>query len=61
MSLPKDPIILLSYVNTKLRDVYPSLDELCKSLMLDRSQLEATISDTGYHYDSVQNRFIPTV
>ena len=61
MNLPKDPIILLSFVNTKLRDVYPSLDELCKSLMVDRSQLEAKISNTGYHYDPVQNRFISTV
>jgi hypothetical protein len=61
MEIPKDPVILLSYVNTKLRDVYPSLDELCKSLMVDRSQLEATIQIAGYHYDMGQNRFIPTV
>lgn len=30
--LPKDPVILLSYINTQLRDFYPSLDELCSSL-----------------------------
>ena len=31
-SLPKDPMVLLSFINTKLRDDYPSLDELCSSL-----------------------------
>jgi hypothetical protein len=61
MEIPKDPVILLSYVNTKLRDVYPSLDELCKSLMVDRAHIEATIQIAGYHYDMGQNRFIPTV
>ena len=30
--IPEDPVILLSFVNTKLRDEYPSLDELCASL-----------------------------
>ena len=31
MSLPKDPVMLLSVVNTKLRDYYPNLDELAKA------------------------------
>ncbi len=35
MQLPKDPVILLSYINTQLRDFYPSLDELCKSLCIE--------------------------
>ncbi|HJB69908.1 MAG TPA: DUF4250 domain-containing protein, partial [Candidatus Flavonifractor avistercoris] len=30
--LPKDPVILLSVINTKLRDFYPSLDALCDDL-----------------------------
>ncbi len=60
MSLPKDPVILLSFINTKLRDVYPTLDELCKSMMADQKQIEDTISLAGYHYDKGQNRFIPT-
>ena len=34
--LPKDPVILLSYINTQLRDFYPSLDELCISLNADK-------------------------
>ena len=35
MDIPKDPVILLSFINTKLRDFYPSLEELCKSLGLE--------------------------
>lgn len=39
MKLPQDPVMLLSYINTQLRDFYPSLDELCKSLDTDKEQL----------------------
>ena len=35
MHLPEDPFILLSYINTQLRDFYPSLEELQKSLGVD--------------------------
>lgn len=58
MNIPKDPIILLSLINTRLRDFYPSLEELCKSMMVDQGQLEHTLSTIGYQYDLVQNRFI---
>ena len=58
MNYPKDPVILLSFINTRLRDFYPSLEELCKSMMIDRSQLEHSLSTIGYHYDLGQNRFI---
>ena len=34
MAIPKDPMILMSYVNTQLRDFYSSLDELCSALDL---------------------------
>ena len=30
MELPKDPVMLLSVINTELRDKYPSLDALCE-------------------------------
>ena len=40
MNMPNDPVILLSYINTKLRDEYESLDELCRSLCVDREELE---------------------
>ena len=55
--LPKDPMILLSWVNTQLRDEYPSLDALCEDRELDRAALEATLEAVGFCYDAAQNRF----
>lgn len=55
--LPKDPFILLSYVNTKLRDEYPSLDALCDDLPAGRDELEKTLADAGFAYDPDLNRF----
>ena len=56
-NLPKDPFMLLSAVNMKLRDTYPSLDELCASLDIDRRQLERTLADAGFTYSAEHNRF----
>ena len=42
--LPKDPMILLSYINTHLRDDYPSLDALCEDLDIPRAELEEKLS-----------------
>ena len=56
--LPQDPVILLSYVNTKLRDDYPTLDALCDDLEADRTALEATLHAIGYDYDAQENRFL---
>ena len=47
MALPGDPILLLSFLNMKLRDFYPSLDALCK-----------TLSAVGYQYDPQRNQFV---
>lgn len=58
MSLPKDPMILYSMVNMKLRDLYSSLDELCDDLQIDRSELESRLHEAGFDYDAGQNRFI---
>jgi biotin operon repressor len=55
--LPKDPMVLLSYVNTRLRDDYPSLDALCEDLDLSRTELEQTLQAVGFDYDAEQNRF----
>jgi hypothetical protein len=40
MNIPNDPAILLSYINTKLRDEYSNLDDLCGSLCNSREELE---------------------
>lgn len=55
--LPQDPAILLSYVNTKLRDQYPSLDALCGDLDADPVQLAERLAAIGYEYDPVRNQF----
>ncbi|MDE5582306.1 MAG: DUF4250 domain-containing protein [Ruminococcus sp.] len=58
MNLPNDPAILLSYINTMLRDNFSSLDDLCKSLCADRKNIEDKLSAIGYTYSEKQNRFI---
>ena len=57
--LPKDPDILLSYVNTKLRDEYDSLDALCGDLDADSGALAEKLSGLGYAYDPDANQFKP--
>ena len=57
--MPKDPNILLSYVNTNLRDTYDSLEELCRSLDLDEIEIKTDLDGIGYEYDSGLNKFIP--
>jgi hypothetical protein len=56
-SLPNDKMMLLSVINTKLRDQYPSLDALCEDLGADRSEITAALSSVGYAYDPKLNRF----
>ena len=56
--LPKDPFILLSVVNTRLRDGCPSLSELCAALDADEEELTAALAAVDYRYDRSQNRFV---
>ena len=55
--LPKDPVILLSYVNTKLRDDYASLQEFCGVEDADPAVLQDMLSSIGYRYDEKTNQF----
>ena len=57
MKLPEDPVMLLSFVNTKLRDQYASLDALCDDLDVPRAALEARLGEIGYFYNAKENRF----
>ncbi len=57
MSIPNDPYILLSYINTKLRDEYRTLEDLCKSLNIDQKTLEASLSGIDYAYTKELNSF----
>lgn len=56
-SLPTDPAMLMSYINTKLRDDYPSLDALCDDLHIDRQALEEKMAQAGFEYSTEHNRF----
>ena len=56
--LTKDPMILLSYINTKLRDDYASLDALCDDLQTDRAEIENTLSAIDYQYSAELNKFV---
>lgn len=56
-TLPNDPIMLLSVINMKLRDFYPTLDDLCEDLSIDRPELERKLSEAGFEYNSQQNQF----
>lgn len=56
-TLPKDPIMLLSFINMKLRDIYPSLDALCDDLEVDRASLEAKLKQAGYEYSEENRKF----
>jgi len=55
--LPQDPYILLSFVNTRLRDQYSSLDALCDDLDADREEIVRKLESLGRHYDQVHNQF----
>ena len=54
----KDPNILLSYINTKLRDNYASLDELVDDLNLDKEEIISILNKIDYVYNQKENRFI---
>ncbi|MEE1124699.1 MAG: DUF4250 domain-containing protein [Acutalibacteraceae bacterium] len=58
MPIPNDPVMLLSYINTQLRDYYPSLDELCSSLSVNKDDLKSKLSLIGYEYSPELNKFI---
>ncbi len=56
--IPKDPVMLLSFVNMKLRDYYGDLDSLCDMFSLDKKELCDKLSGIGYHYDEQNNQFV---
>lgn len=58
MDLPHDPYILLSFVNMKLRDAYPTLSALCEDLGADEEELRARLAAAGFTYDADKNAFI---
>jgi hypothetical protein len=58
MYLPSDPNMLLSVINTKLRDEYSSLDDLCDSLDIEKALLTENLQSAGYKYNASLNQFV---
>lgn len=56
-NLPKDPFILLSFINMKLRDEYNNLAELCKGLEIDEVTINQQLNNIGYDYDDQTNQY----
>lgn len=56
--LPKDPVMLLSFVNLKLRDFYGSLDAMCEDLQADAEEIKEKLAAIDYHYDTERNQFV---
>lgn len=57
-TLPKDPVMLLSVVNTNLRDFYGSLDDFCRAKDVDKSEIEEKLAKINYSYDATSNQFV---
>ena len=57
MSLPKDPYMLLSVLNMKLRDIYPNFEALCDDMDADPAKIAESMKKIGYEYDPANNQF----
>lgn len=58
MMIPRDPAMLLGFVNLKLRDYYGSLEALCEDLDVDRREIEERLASINYRYDGEKNQFV---
>ena len=56
--IPNDPVMLLSYINLKLRDFYPSLEAFCEDTDENMEKIVDKLSQIDYHYDSEKNQFV---
>ncbi len=56
--LPKDPMLLLSYVNTQLRDNFSDLEELCATFNVDINSIVGALRSIDYVYDEQLNKFV---
>lgn len=58
MTLPKDPVLLLSVVNTELRDRFPTLERLAAAHMSEAREISEKLEQIGYRYDEERNQFL---
>ena len=57
MELPKDPMMLYSLINMKLRDFYLSLDALCADLNVSKEEIVNNLKQAGFEYNPELNKF----
>ena len=55
--MPQDPVILYSYINTMLRDKYPSIDEFCEANGVEEDDIICRLRTAGFEYDKDINQF----
>lgn len=56
--IPKDPVMLLSFVNLKLRDFYGSPEAMYEDFDVDGKEIEEKLAGIGYVYDKERNQFV---
>lgn len=56
--MPKDPVMLLGFVNLKLRDFYKNLDALCEDLGVEKQEIMDRLAAIDYRYDGERNQFV---
>lgn len=57
-NLPKDPMMLLSFLNTRMRDEHVTLDQLCSQFEVPKSEIEEKLDKYGYTYNNELNKFV---
>ena len=57
-NIPNDPVMLLSFVNLKLRDFYNNLDDMCNELGVNREDIVSKLESIDYKYDEARNQFV---
>ena len=56
--IPQDPVMLLSFINLKLRDYYGSLEQLCDDLDVNEDEIRDKLASIDYHYNEESNQFV---
>lgn len=56
--IPQDPVMLLSFINLKLRDYYGNLEQLCDDLEVNEHEIRDKLASIDYHYNEERNQFV---
>ncbi len=56
--IPKDPVMLLSFINLKLRDYYKNMADLCEDLNVEEKEITDKLATIGYTYNAASNQFV---